>query len=302
MFIIQQSKNLKWTVRVAWSKNGALPIIAANYLTGNKVELTNVPDILDVHNLKLVWDEAIKISKGKNYFDLTSEKCLKIRVSILMIPYWLLHYGTVKFIWTWWCNLWKRPLDAFDNALTQCGIKVSFVWNNKVYKVTWTPKQDIIQQEFSVTTTEAILTYLAFLPWHSGKSFTIHNAAIEPHVIDLIRFLQQLGAHITLLHDHRIIVFPQKMKKATGTYKILGDMLEAWLYLAIWAVTPWSDITITGCQINELYESWNEFAKFSKSDTKKHDFREKIKLNYFTKDIEENQIKNIRKNFINFCF
>jgi UDP-N-acetylglucosamine enolpyruvyl transferase len=57
-------------------------------------------------------------------------------------------------------------------------------------------------------------------------------------VIDLIGFLQQLGAHITLLHDHRIVVFPQKMKKAQGTYNILGDMLEAGLYLAIGALTP----------------------------------------------------------------
>lgn len=54
MFIISQSKKLKGTITVAGSKNGALPIIAANYLTKNSVKLTNIPDILDVHNLKIV--------------------------------------------------------------------------------------------------------------------------------------------------------------------------------------------------------------------------------------------------------
>lgn len=257
MFIIQQSKNLKGTVHVAWSKNGALPIIAANYLTWSKVKLTNVPDILDVHNLQLVWDEAIKLSKGKKYFDLTSEKCLKIRVSILMIPYWLLHYGTVKFIGTWGCNLGKRPLDAFDNALAQCGIKVTYNGNNKIYKVTGNPQKNIIQQEFSVTTTEALLTYLAFLPGQKGKTFTIFNAAIEPHVIDVIRFLQFLWANITLWHDHRIMVMPQKMKKTSWSYKIAWDMLEAGLYLAIWALTPWSNITVTWCNVEELYSTFS---------------------------------------------
>lgn len=257
MFIISQSKKLKGTITVAGSKNWALPIIAANYLTNNKVKLDNVPDILDVHNLILVWDEAIKNSKGKKYFDLTSEKCLKIRVSILMIPYWLLEYGKVKFIGTWGCNLGKRSLDAFDDALSQCGIKVTFSWNNKIYEVKSAPKKDIIQQEFSVTTSEAVLTYLAFLPGGKGKSYTIHNAAIEPHVIDLIKYLQERGADITLLHDHRIVVKPQKLTNKTGTYKILWDMLEAGLYLAIGALSPGSDITVTGCNVEELYSTFS---------------------------------------------
>lgn len=108
-----------------------------------------------------------------------------------MIPYGLLEYGKVKFIGTGGCNLGKRSLDAFDDALSQCGIKVTFSGNNKIYEVKKSPNKDIIQQEFSVTTSEAVLTYLAFLPNQKGKQFTIHNAAIEPHVIDLIKYLQE---------------------------------------------------------------------------------------------------------------
>ena len=98
MFIIKQSHNLKGTINVSGSKNAALPIVAANYLTGNAVKLTNMPNILDVHNLIEVAEEALAVSAGKTYFDLTSQKCLKIRVSILMIPYGLLTHGSVKFI------------------------------------------------------------------------------------------------------------------------------------------------------------------------------------------------------------
>ncbi len=260
MFVIQQSKNLKWTVQVSGSKNAALPIIAANYLTNNKVKLTNVPDILDVHNLQIVADEAVKLSKGKKFFDLTSQKCLKIRVSILMIPYGLLKYGKVHFIGTGGCNLGKRWLDAFDDALTQCWIKVSQKGNIKMYEKVWNPEDDIIQKEFSVTTTEAILTYLAFLPGQKKRTFTIHNAAIEPHVLNLIAFLKNIGADIEINYDHSIVIKPQKLHIEKKEFAIIGDMLEAWLYLAIGALAPSSSLTVTGVDIKELLSTFT-FAR-----------------------------------------
>jgi UDP-N-acetylglucosamine 1-carboxyvinyltransferase len=260
MFIINQSEKLKGTIQVSGSKNAALPIIAANYLTGNKVKLTNVPDILDVHNLQIVGDEALVNSKGKKYFDLTSEKCLKIRVSILMIPYGLLKHGTVKFIGVGGCNLGKRSLDAFDDALVQCGIRITQKGTIKTYTQHTTPQTDIIQKEFSVTTTEALLTYLAFLPGKFSQPLVIHNAAIEPHVLNVIAFLQSLGANIEINYDHSIVIKPQKMKIQAKEFAIIGDMLEAGLYLAIGAVTPGSDLTVTGMDIKELLSTFT-FAR-----------------------------------------
>lgn len=72
------------------------------------------------------------------------------------------------------------------------------------------PQKDIIQTEFSVTTTEAALTYLAFLPGKHDTPYTIHNAAIEPHVLDLVEFLKNLGADIEINYDHSIVIKPQK--------------------------------------------------------------------------------------------
>jgi UDP-N-acetylglucosamine 1-carboxyvinyltransferase len=260
MFIINQSEKLKGTLHVSGSKNAALPIIAANYLTWNKVKLTNVPDILDVHNLTIVGDEALQNSRSKKYFDLTSEKCLKIRVSILMIPYGLLTHGTVKFIGVGGCNLGKRSLDSFDDALVQCGIRITQKGTIKTYSQHTTPQKDIIQKEFSVTTTEALLTYLAFLPGTFAQPFTIHNAAIEPHVLNVVAFLQSLGADIAINYDHSIVIRPKKMKVHSKEFAIIGDMLEAGLYLAIGAVTPGSELTITGLDIKELLSTFT-FAR-----------------------------------------
>jgi len=50
MFQIRQSRKLSWSVTIPGSKNAALPLISAALLVPWKVEFTNVPDILDVHD------------------------------------------------------------------------------------------------------------------------------------------------------------------------------------------------------------------------------------------------------------
>jgi UDP-N-acetylglucosamine enolpyruvyl transferase len=47
-FVIEGAHRLSGRVRAAGNKNGALPILAACMLTGEPVELHNIPRILDV--------------------------------------------------------------------------------------------------------------------------------------------------------------------------------------------------------------------------------------------------------------
>lgn len=177
-----------------------------------------------------------------------------------MIPYGLIKYGKVKFIGVGGCNLGKRSLDAFDDALTQCGVSIQQKGNIKTYEVKGKPKSDIIQQEFSVTTTEAVLTYLAFLPHAANKTFTIHNAAIEPHVLNLISFLKGIGANIEVNYDHSIIIQPQKLNITQKTFHIIGDYIEAGLFLAIGSLAEGSDLVVKGLDIKELLSTFT-FAR-----------------------------------------
>ncbi len=53
---------------------------------------------------------------------------------------------------------------------------------------------------FAVTATESLLIANA---WREGTT-TISMAAIEPHVMNLIEFLREAGAKITVGYDHTI--------------------------------------------------------------------------------------------------
>lgn len=248
MYKISYSPNLKGEVQISGSKNAALPIVAANYILDNQVKLINKPNIKDIAAMEELATESLAISK--EFFDLTSEKATKFRASILLIPLGLIKYGKVKFIGSGGCAIGKRPLDMFDDALIKAGITIT---NDefKTFEVTGQPKKNIMLQGFSVTAVEALITYLAFAN-NFDYEVNIYQVAIEPHVRNLIEFLNNAGADITLNVDHTLVVKPSKIKIKESEFTIIADYIEAGTYFAIGAGADNSEITIKGCHVDEL--------------------------------------------------
>lgn len=248
MFKINYSQWLKWQVKISWSKNAALPIVSANYICDNKVNLINVPDIKDIKSMQSIAAQAI--ANSKDFFDLTDENVQKIRASILLIPFGLHRYWKVKFCGSWGCKIWKRPLDTFDDALVQAWVKVTQDWF-KSYEVVWKPNKQIILEEFSVTATESLLTYLAFLE-DVDYEITVNQIAIEPHVINTIQYLENLGAKIKVNYDHSVIIQPSKIQIKNPDFKIIWDYIQAWTYFGIGAIADNSEIIINWCNVSDL--------------------------------------------------
>ena len=237
MFKVSHSENLNWEITISASKNASLPILAANFLVYKQVNLINLPNILDVNILNQIWEEYL------SKWTLVSPLTERIRSSILLIPVWLYKFWKIDFSNCWWCSLGKRPLDTFDNAFEQAGVKVITKETKKIFKVKEKPNKKIILNSFSVTATEALLTYLAFLD-KIDYEIEISNIAIEPHVIDLIKFLKNLGANIKLWYDHRLWIKPTKINIQNFEYEIISDYIEAGTYFAMWAIADNSQITI----------------------------------------------------------
>jgi UDP-N-acetylglucosamine 1-carboxyvinyltransferase len=104
---------------------------------------------------------------------------------------------------------------------------------------------------FSVTAIEALLTYLAFAN-NFDYEINIYQVAIEPHVRNLIDFLNTVGADIHLNVDHSIVVKPSKINIQKEEFKIISDYIEAGTYFAIGAGADDSELTIKGCNVDDL--------------------------------------------------
>ena len=257
MFKISYSPNLKGEVTISGSKNAALPIIAANYLINNKIQLNNKPNISDVKNIEKLAEQAL--SESKEYFDLTSELATKFRASILLIPVGLKRFWEVRFVWSWGCKIGKRPLDTFDDALTKAGIEIT-QWEYKTFKVVGKPKKNIMLQEFSVTATEALITYLAFLE-DIDYEITIYQVATEPHVKNLIDFLNAAWGDVQMWIDHTITIHPKSINVKQDTFNIISDYIEAWTYFAIWAGADNSELIIKDVNVDDLSAMYNTASK-----------------------------------------
>ena len=257
MFKISYSPDLRGEVIISGSKNAALPIIAANYLIDQQIQLENKPDISDVRSIEKLAEDAL--SKSTNFFDLTSELATKFRASILLIPVGLKKFWEVRFVGSGGCKIGKRPLDTFEDALHKAGVEITH-GQFKTFKVVGKPKKNIMLQEFSVTATEALITYLAFLD-DADYEITVYQVATEPHVKNLIDFLNAAGADIHMGIDHTITVNPKKIAIKKPSFKIISDYIEAGTYFAIGAWADDSELIIRNVNVDDLSAMYNIASK-----------------------------------------
>lgn len=257
MFKISYSPDLRGEVIISGSKNAALPIIAANYLIDQQIQLENKPDISDVRSIERLAEDAL--SKSTNFFDLTSELATKFRASILLIPVGLKKFWEVRFVGSGGCKIGKRPLDTFEDALYKAGVEITH-GQFKTFKVVGKPKKNIMLQEFSVTATEALITYLAFLD-DIDYEITVYQVATEPHVKNLIDFLNAAGADIHMGIDHTITVNPKKIAIKEPSFKIISDYIEAGTYFAIGAWADNSELIIRNVNVDDLSAMYNIASK-----------------------------------------
>lgn len=257
MFKISYSPDLRGEVLISGSKNAALPIIAANYLIDQQIQLENKPDISDVRSIEKLAEDAL--SKSTDFFDLTSELATKFRASILLIPVGLKKFWEVRFVGSGGCKIGKRPLDTFEDALYKAGVEITH-GQFKTFKVVGKPKKNIMLQEFSVTATEALITYLAFLD-DVDYEITVYQVATEPHVKNLIDFLNAAGADIHMGIDHTITVNPKKIAIKEPSFKIISDYIEAGTYFAIGAWADNSELIIRNVNVDDLSAMYNIASK-----------------------------------------
>jgi len=236
-------KPLKGEITPSGNKNAALPILAASLLTDEKVILENVPKIRDVRvQLRILKSLGTKIrySKGNRItlktpriktYKLSKEDVSKSRGSILFIGPLIGRVGKAEIWAPGGCKLGKRPIDNYFFSLEKLNAKLKFdgkyILNGRKLKGT-----RIWQEETSVTGTENLIIASVLA---EGETEII-NAASEPHVQDLCRFLNKMGAKITGIGTN--VLHIRGVNKLHGcTYRISDDFMEIGTLIAAAAVT-----------------------------------------------------------------
>ncbi|CAC9603754.1 UDP-N-acetylglucosamine 1-carboxyvinyltransferase (EC 2.5.1.7) [uncultured Gammaproteobacteria bacterium] len=242
--VIKGGKTLNGSVKIAGSKNSALPILFASILADGPLILDNTPHLSDVSTtLRLLMDmgsEFILESDNSLFVDsskltkLTAEYSLvkTMRASILSLGPMLTKYGEAKISLPGGCAIGMRPVNLHLKALEDLGAKIE-VKNGYIHA---SAKKligaDVHFEQITVTATENILMAATL----AQGTTTIHNAAQEPEIVDLANCLIKMGAKISGAGTSIIII--EGVSNLSGaTYTVCPDRIEAGTYLVAAAIT-----------------------------------------------------------------
>lgn len=213
--IIEGGHPLKGTIRASGNKNAALPILCASILADEGVWIRNIPRIGDVNTLltlmesmgvRLAWQGDYDVrpdSASMVETPLDPELCRTARASILLAAPLLHRFGRVRLPFPGGDRIGRRRIDTHIIALEQLGAVIEADASSITISA---PKgltgADILLDEASVTATEN-----AVMAASLAKGYTIiRNAACEPHVQELCRFLNMLGADISGIGSNAISI------------------------------------------------------------------------------------------------
>lgn len=269
-FIINGGKTLSGNIRVMGFKNAATPIISATALTKRICVLKNIPKITDV--LKLLgilekmgsrqeWldEHTLKIDNSDlRLMALDGDSVSQIRSSILLIGPLLARFGKVEFVTPGGCKIGSRPIDTHIEAFADFGVKVDFDEQSGRYVMTADEnvRGEAWLKEFSVTATENALMLGTRYP------LAIRLAAIEPHVSDLIGFLEKLGTKVIVKEAHSFETIPAPENDGgIIEYEIMNDPIETGTFAVLAAATR-SRIVIQGADAKYLEAPLRKLKEF----------------------------------------
>jgi UDP-N-acetylglucosamine 1-carboxyvinyltransferase len=243
-FVIEGEQPLHGTVTPAGNKNAALPLLAACLLTSEPVVLHNVPNIQDVDAMRQIVSQlgatveelaphTWRLHTPRITADgLNPELCRRIRASILVAGPMLARHGWIDLPLPGGDYIGRRRLDTHLVALEGLGATVRLEDATLHMQADGLRGGPVLLDECSVTATENAVMAAAL-----AKGTTqIHNAASEPSVQELCRFLNGLGARIENIGSNSLVVHGVEALGG-GEYTIGSDYLEVVSLIGAAAVT-----------------------------------------------------------------
>lgn len=273
-FRIQGGATLSGALTPQGAKNEALQVICATLLSAEPIEISNVPEIIDVLKLiDVLRDLGVKVDRLKpNHYRFQAddidleylqspafrEKGAALRGSIMIVGPLLTRFGQGYIPKPGGDKIGRRRLDTHFIGFEKLG--ATFHFDEKSYFYSVTAPQGLkgvymLLDEASVTGTANVVMAAVL----AEGITTIYNAACEPYIQQLCKMLNRMGAKISGVGSNLLQI--EGVASLGGTdHRVLPDMIEIGSYIGLAAMTQ-SEITIKNVSYNDLGVIPNTFAR-----------------------------------------
>jgi UDP-N-acetylglucosamine 1-carboxyvinyltransferase len=242
-FIIEGKRPLQGSVIPSGNKNAAFPLISAALLTDEPVTLHNLPDIGDVRTmLAIVEDLGVDVTRHNAHSATLRAGAIRktapdpvlfgdIRGALLLMSSMIAREGRVDLPRPGGDQIGRRRIDTHLLALRQLGAKVTYN-DSLALSADRLRGADILLDEASVTGTENAVLAAAT----AEGTTVIRNAASEPHVQDVCRLLNHMGARIEGIGSNTLTIHGVQRLRGVE-YSLAADYLEVASFIGLAAVT-----------------------------------------------------------------
>jgi|SaaInlV_200m_DNA_2_1039689.scaffolds.fasta_scaffold02914_3 UDP-N-acetylglucosamine 1-carboxyvinyltransferase len=233
--------SLNGRVKAAGAKNAITKLLVASLISDKKCVFYNVPNIKEVEitvslceeiGMEVSWDrdagtmEVQTVELNSSYIPQRFSGAN--RIPILMIGALLGRTDADIIIPTvGGCPIGKRPVDFHLQALRDLGATIEYREMKKEGAYFAHAHHGLTGSVITLPFPSVGATENTILASIRAKGTTIiQNAAVEPEIMDLILFLQKLGAIITV-DTNRVIVIQGTKTFYEVTHTVIPDRIEA---------------------------------------------------------------------------
>jgi len=249
--LVKGGRVLRGQVPVSGAKNSALKLMAASLLAPGVSILHNVPDITDVRTMQEVLEylgAAVDFTDGTMTIDTSGvrsqeapyELVQRMRASIQIMGPLVARFGRARVALPGGCNLGPRKIDIHLRGLQEMGATIRS--DHGFIEVT-APRLQGVRMFLDYPSVGATENLLMAAVLAEGTT-VLENAAREPEVVDLCKFLISMGADIEGAGSSTLRITGVK-ELHPAEHTVIGDRIEAGTYLIAGAVTG-GEVEVTG--------------------------------------------------------
>jgi UDP-N-acetylglucosamine 1-carboxyvinyltransferase len=260
-FRIAGGNRLRGTLRVAGSKNAALPIMAATLLCEGEVVLQDVPNIADIRSLcELLQKLGVEserradgslriIVRDEMNFRAEYDIVRKMRASICVLGPLLAKRHNAQISMPGGCAIGDRPVDIHLRAMRKLGAEIDLVNGDIIAKAKRMRGCEMFLGGPFGSSVLGTANAMMAAVLADGMS-VLEMAACEPEVVDLANFLNKCGASITGQGTPRIVIEGVKQLKGCE-HRIIPDRIESGTLMVAAAITN-GEIKLENCRLDHL--------------------------------------------------
>ncbi|MFZ2525066.1 MAG: UDP-N-acetylglucosamine 1-carboxyvinyltransferase [Candidatus Ferrigenium altingense] len=254
---IQGGNRLNGEVRISGAKNAALPILCASLLTGDSLQLGNVPDLNDVATMRKLLQQmgvAIEVNGGQvvlsaahiDKLEAPYDMVKTMRAAILVLGPLVARFGEARVSLPGGCAIGSRPVDLHIKGLQAMGAEIHIEHGYIHAQAKRLKGARICFDLVSVTGTENLMMAATL----ADGVTVLENAAREPEVVDLAHCLIAMGAKIEGAGSDTItIIGVEKLHGAS--HRVMPDRIESGTFLVA-AAAAGGSITLTDTRADIL--------------------------------------------------